>query len=286
MSRFFFIAFGFLELASSAYSSVSLVDSSSQDTDEHQELGSSWDGLNSLLVAKIYAVEYDGTVQSGSSIVKGIFADDLNLDIALNWNSPFESAGAESKAPALMAMLQSGALQSVVESANLQDSSLSSAISYAKGRTGITKLNSTQVFNGMPPVKIQGTLVFRAWADSLTEVEEPLQQLIQWSLPYSLAGQTTMLSRGIDTIKNGDATVQQVMDIALPSKAPTLVGITYKGRTYAPLVIESVGVPLHSPIDASGYFVKISLPITFGTLTSIDQDDWSMAGINIQNLNS
>ena len=44
-----------------------------------------------------------------------------------------------------------------------------------EGRTGITKLNSTQVFTGMPPVKIQVTALLRAWRDSASEVEAPLR---------------------------------------------------------------------------------------------------------------
>ena len=67
---------------------------------------------------------------------------------------------------------------------------------------------------------------------------------------------------------------KNLIDAALPSIAPTLVAITYKRRTYGPMVLESIGVPLSSPIDALGRFVQLSLPVAFSTLTAMDRFDW------------
>jgi hypothetical protein len=44
----------------------------------------------------------------------------------------------------------------------------------AAGRTGITKLNSTQIFSGMPPVKFSFTAHFRALTDPQSEVRDPI----------------------------------------------------------------------------------------------------------------
>ena len=60
----------------------------------------------------------------------------------------------------------------------------------------------------------------------------------------------------------------------MPSEAPPLVAITYKGRTYAPLVIENINVPLGSSIDVNGNFTNMLIPMTFSTLTAIDGNDW------------
>jgi hypothetical protein len=49
----------------------------------------------------------------------------------------------------------------------------------------------------------------------------------------------------------------------------------YKGRTFSPLVIESIGMPLSSPVDASGRFVELAVPLTLCTLTALDRQDWS-----------
>lgn len=233
-------------------------------------LGSLWDGLNPHLVASIYEVDHKGN-RIGEVVVKAALSDDANLELTLNWQSPFEQAGPESRAPALMAMLQSGALQPLADRmGETVKEALRGGIDAARGRTGITKLNSTQVFSGMPPMRIQANLLLRAWRDPDAEVERPLDQLMKWSLPKKLAPEGTMLTSAIDFTK-GD---KSLTEAALPSEAPSLLAITYKGRTYAPMVIENVGVPLGSPIDKLGRFVQLTIPVTFSSLTAIDGSDW------------
>lgn len=258
-------------------------------------IGSLWDGLSPHLVASIYEVDHKGN-RIGDVVLKTAFSDDTNLELSLNWQSPFESAGPESKAPALMAMIQSGALQPILESgAKVVEVAIgngaadkmrgaSIAVDEARGRTGITKLNSTQVFSGMPPVKITAQLLLRAWRDPEVEVEQPLDQLMVWALPKRLAPEGTMLTAAIDVAMIGYETYKgersienaasDALNAALPSESPTMLAISYKGRTYAPLVIESVGVPLGSPVDKLGRFVQLILPVTFSTLTAIDGADW------------
>lgn len=234
--------------------------------------GSVWDNLNPNLIANIYEVDHTGAVMSGTTVVQAVFSDDVNLDINLNWQSPFEGAGAESKAPALMSMLQSGAFQPLIDSmGGKTKEALQDTVNEARGRTGITKLNSTQVFSGMPPIKLQGNLLLRAWENPITEVENPLDTLMRWSLPYFLAPEGTLLSNAIGYAQgNGKTLIETIM----PSEAPPLVAVTYKGRTYAPMVIESIGVPLGSPVDANGNFVSLLIPVTFASLTALDGQDW------------
>lgn len=234
------------------------------------EITSMWDGLNPHLVASIFEVDHT-CKRIGDVVVKAALADETTLDFVFNWQSPFEGAGPESKAPAIMAMLQSGALQPIVDRApeSLQNA-IGGGLDAARGRAGITKLNSTQVFSGMPPVKFTATLLLRAWRDPDAEVERPLDQLMQWGLPQKLAPEGTMVTALIDFAK-GDKTL---VDAALPSIAPTLLALTYKNRTYGPMVLESIGIPLSSPIDALGRFVQLSLPVAFSSLTAMDRFDW------------
>ena len=56
--------------------------------------------------------------------------------------------------------------------------------------------------------------------------------------------------------------------------APVLGGMIF-GLLYAPLVIETVSVPLGSPIDKLGRFVQLAVPVTFSTLTAWDGADWA-----------
>lgn len=239
-------------------------------------LSSLWDGLSPHLIASFYEVDRDGKRTNTELTVRAPLSES-NLEVTLNWQSPFEQAGAESKAPTLFAMLQSGALQPVidaVETGKAQPGSpqqqSSAFIKQFEGRTGITKLNSVQVFSGMPPVKFQVTAVFRAWRDPVTEVENPFDQLMAWALPVNLARDSTLLANALQALQGKMA----VMDALLPSTAPTLIALNYKGRTYSPLVIEAISQPLNSPIDADGRFVELSVPMTLSTLTALDRQDW------------
>jgi hypothetical protein len=240
------------------------------------DITSLWGSLSEHLIASFWQCDKDGKRVEDSPTVKAPLTE-ANLDITLNWQSPFESAGPESKAPTLLAMLQSGTLQPLVDavingkSAQSAQNQSSEFLKQFEGKTGITKLNSTQVFNGLPPLKFQVTALFRAWRDTVSEVEVPLNQLMDWALPQELASDSTILSRAADAARGKIGAI----DALLPSKAPAMIAMKYKNRTYAPLVIESIGIPLSSPIDVNGNFIELSLPMTIATLTSIDKTDWA-----------
>ncbi|WGS85017.1 hypothetical protein [Methylomonas sp. UP202] len=244
---------------------------------ETQTLTSDWGALSPHLIASFWEVDREGNKKKDSDVVvKAAVSDDANLELTLNWQSPFEQAGPETKAPTLFALLQSGVVQPLIDSviggnkggdANVKASQL---LQQFEGRTGITKLNSVQVFNGMPPAKIPMTLLFRAWRDPVTEVETPVDQLMQWALPIELAKDSTLLTNAVDAVKGSKDWIEAV----LPSKSPTLLALNYKGRTFAPMVIESISQPLTAPIDSRGRFVEMSVQITLATLTAIDRKYW------------
>ncbi|SEN69126.1 hypothetical protein [Nitrosomonas marina] len=260
---------------------------------ENKTLSSAWDGLSPHLIASIYQVErtenglYARTKNTDPDIVQSPFSE-ASMEISLNWQSAFEHSGPENRAPTLLAMLQSGALQPIIDAvadlvgdgsaegllrgvaANAQQES-NRFIKQFEGRTGITKLNSTQVFNGMPPVKFQVTALFRAWRDPYAEVEAPFEKLMSWALPVKLSPDGSVLARSVNSARGETGFI----DALVPSIAPVTVALQYKGRTYAPLVIESIADPLSSPIDVKGHFVEKSVPMTLATLTAIDRTDWS-----------
>jgi len=137
-------------------------------------------------------------------------------------------------------------------------------------------LNSVQVFAGMPPCKFSVTALFRAWKDPVKEVEEPFNQLMEWALPVELARDSTLLSNAISAAKGS----KDWIDAVLPSKSPTLIAMLYKGRTFSPLVIESISEPLSSPIDRNGKFTELMVPMTLATLTALDRKDWATMHAN------
>lgn len=235
-------------------------------------LSSEWGDLSPFLLAKFYEVKRIGKSDWGqtesSDPVKVVAAlTEANMEIALNWQSPFESSGPEQQIPTLAALLQTGQIQTFFGQSPGGGNNFFSGF---EGRTGITKLNSTQVFNGMPPVKITVTALLRAWSDAAREVERLHNKLMEWALPKRLSNDPTTLVRLVQGIGSKSA-----VDMLMPSESPTTIGLTYKGKTYSPLVIESIGVPLDSPIDRNGRYVSMSIPMTLCTLTAIDRTDWS-----------
>jgi hypothetical protein len=196
-----------------------------------------------------------------------------SLDIAPNWQSPFEGSGVESRFPALAQMAQagmfSGVLQAIGSTLKFAEGATGTLDEKAKllvGRSGVTKLNSTQVFSGMQPIKIQATAFLRAFKDPWKEVEAPLKQLQQWTLPKRLAKDGVLA----EFIKSG-------MDplTLMPSEVPTIVGFAYKNRIFQPMVIESVSDPLDAPIDKSGNRISATVQVTLCTLTALDRNDWN-----------
>lgn len=241
-------------------------------------LSSLWGELSEHLIASFWEVDRAGKRLDENVTVKAPILDGGNLDITLNWQSPFESAGIESSAPTLVALLQSGSLQPVVDALSAKGGTINKIASDTfkefENRTGITKLNSTQIFSGMPPVKIQITVLFRAWRDPANEVENPFNQLMAWALPKKLEKDSTLLSRAVELAQNK----RSLLDTLLPSVSPVMIAMQYKGRIISPLVIESIGMPITSPINKNGKFIELSVPLSLTTLTAIDREDWANYG--------
>lgn len=255
-------------------------------------LSSDWTGLSPFLIARFYPVKKmadgSGWGQSRDKAHEISSADTYVVDdgyevhapitdgtseMTLGWHSPFESAGAESKAPMLSAMLQSGSLTPTLQAFasltnyDLKNSPIGEALEKIAGRTGITKLNSTQIFQGMPPVKLSLTLHFRALKDPTAEVRAPIQMLKSWAVPQYLAADG-LLANGI---KNGAK--QGFIETVLPSKAPQIIGMQYGDMTYEPMVIESIAEQVTAPRSDKGVILNCSVQITLATLTAIDRRD-------------
>lgn len=212
--------------------------------------------------------------------------ENAQLEFSLNWQSPFENAGSESKAPTAAAMVQSGAVQPVLDAVSGIGKGIGGAIGQAvgerlasasdklkqfEGRTGITVLNSTQVFSGMPPVKLSCTANFRAWSDAKSEVTAPVDQLVSWALPVELAADSTMLVELLKASQGEKGMIEAVM----PSKAPVFIAVVYKGRSYYPMVIESCSLSLDDPISVDGNCITQSVTLQICSLTALDRRAWA-----------
>lgn len=240
-----------------------------------------WGSLSEHLFAVFYPCDDTGAEQTGTDgLSQSIFgpATDVQFDSTLNWQSPFENSGPESKAPTIMAMLQTGqlayvahALQEVIPDGAVGDFTrdlAGKAEQWARdlrGRTGITKLNSRQVFSGMPPVRITMQFHLRAVSDPIAEVVQPYEKLLEWAWPQELAA-NGIVSEVLTS--NGS-----VIDAMFPSKAPQMIGWRFGNNRYGPMVIESVGNPLDGPMDKDGNPISRVVQITIATLTALDRRD-------------
>lgn len=242
---------------------------------------SQWGGMSEHLFGVFFPVTADGVeITSTEGLSSQIYGPvtDVQFESVLTWQSPFENSGPESKAPTIMALLQTGQLAVVANSLQLAlpDGAVGNfardlagkAQTWAKsleGRTGITKLNSRQVFSGMPPVRLTMVLHLRAVSDPDTEVVQPYQQLLEWSWPQQLA------ENGIfSEVLTSDEGFLHAM---FPSKAPQMIGFRYGNNRYSPMVVESVGNPLDGPMDSRGRPISRSIQLTLATLTALDKDD-------------
>lgn len=247
------------------------------------DLGSDWGSLSALLLARLYVCDSKGV----ADIVEfeGVYGamEEGTFEATFNWQSPFENMGPETKAPALTAMLQTGslvpvinALQAVNPNPNGQVGAmldagaekLKSAVKDLQGRTGMTKLNSRQVFSGMPPVRVNFSLEFRAMSDAAKEVEAPLQRLLEWVFPQELA-EEGILSEVLQTSRDVDSFIKALF----PSLTPKLIGLTYAGKSWAPMVVESISYPLTAPKDENGNFIALTVQVSMATLTALDRPD-------------
>ena len=250
-------------------------------------LSSDWTGLSPHLIASFYPVERllsnDGKRTVGFVRVKDSIEvrapiTESQLEATMNWHSPFENMGADQQFSSISALLQTGAAtqlltlgKDLLDKAGVEwlSSGAQSAVDAADalaGRTSMTKLNSTQVFNGMAPAKISLTAHFRAIRDARSEVEAPLHQLIQWALPQELAKDGPLA----ETVRAGDPSLY-------PSRIPKIIGMSYANMQMLPLVIESVPYPLTGPRDRRGTMLSAQVALQLSTLSAIDAADWSDA---------
>jgi hypothetical protein len=245
-----------------------------------QYLSSKWSGLNQNLLAALYPVGADGLQIDGSVVIAP--ATDGNIELTGNWQSPFEQSGVDGRAPAISQGLQTGVLDSYIEpilgkgSGDSLLSRLSSSLSEVsregQGRSGMTKLNSTQVFTGAAPIKFPITLHFRAFDNPEREVHAPIDQLARWTLARELSVSGSIVS-AIQNLSQG----QGVLKALLPSLAPQMVALRYGRYTFAPLVIESMSHPITGPRTSDGALLNVSVQVALASLTALDQNDWARA---------
>lgn len=248
-------------------------------------LSSDWTGLSDHLIAKFFPVR---------RVVEGISVrwerepnsfevwapiTDGNLEQTANWTSPFESQTADAKLSSLSSMFQIGGFESIINALQqFQPNNqmflgaldwTQQQIKTLEGRTAVTKLNSTQVFSGMPPLRVNVTAHFRALFDAVQEVQAPMDQLMAWAVPKKLA------SQGVVGNSLDPSNTHGLLQTVYASEAPQIIGMQYADRLIKPLVIEQIPYQLTGPRDRNGRLIASALTMSLATLTAIDKDDWA-----------
>lgn len=243
---------------------------------------SQWQGLSRHLIAELFVCDAQGIADPDIPSIRGPITD-ASISHAQSWQNPFENAGAGQSLPALSAMIQTGQIGQFLNTfqaatglgtsegsmtRDLNDK-LQQVAKNLENRTGLTRVNSRQVFVASQPVKVEFTMHFRACSDPAKEVMEPYRRLLEWVLPQELANDTVL--QGM--IKNGVNDPVKLLTALFPSVAPRIIGFRYANERYAPMVIEALSNPVNGPRDGSGLPLYLSVQISMSTLTALDKSD-------------
>lgn len=249
-----------------------------------------WGRLSKGLLAEIYPlkkINRDGGTFDFERAGASVFAllTEGQIEFSNNYTTPFESSNPESRLPNLMAMIQSGQLitafgqifgeqkpQGPLELTGLSGYLKQGAdlLQSLEGSSNLTKVNSTEIYVSTSPLKMPLTFVLRAWQDAKTEVEDPIARLESWTLPEYLYDQGLLVS-----LANSGGTVEEKVQSLWPSKVPPFVAIQYAGRTYKPLLIETISSPLvvERDPDLNRLFAQVTLSVT--SRTALDAPTWA-----------
>lgn len=247
-------------------------------------LSSDWTGLSRHLIASFFPVRrvVEGTAvrweREPDSIEVQAPLTDGQLETTANWTSPFENQTADAKLSSLSSMFQTGGFEAILNSLQQytgkdgflggQIDSANASLKSLEGRSAVTKLNSTQVFSGMPPMKVTVTAHFRALYDAVAEVENPMDQLMAWAVPKKLATQGLVGNALDQSAEGGWRTVY-------PSESPQIIGMSYANKLFKPLVFEAMPLQLTGPRNSKGHLISGVMTLSLATLTAIDKDDWA-----------
>lgn len=252
------------------------------DSGNGKVLRSDWSGVNPNLIATFYALKRETAddqsfrwVRDDSEPEVQALISDGTVEHTINWQSPFEGQNLDQSASTVSGLLQSGAFVELFASFNkfLQDKEApggGAATDAQKrleglfGKSNVTKLNSTQIFNGLPPMQIPLMIHFRALSDPAAEVEAPARKLVQWSLPQELAADGPIIAG----LKGNGVSL-------FPSSTPRYIAMRFAGMLFAPMVLEGIPYELTGPRDREGRLINTKMQCRLASLTSIDARDWA-----------
>lgn len=215
-----------------------------------------WGRLSDIFKAKFILCDKDGKpLNDGRQVVA--IAIEGHLSNESNWATPFDSSNPENKLPTLLGGLQSGTISdfaSTVANKIGMGQGLADNLQKAEGRSSFTKVNSTQIFLSNSSAQISLTVVFRAWRNARTEVEDQVGLLHQMSVPQLLSDDSIAANQ----IEDPSLSFEGFM----PSFIPPYITLYYGKRSYTPMVLQSFSRDIVGNMTEQGDMVYLEVPIT------------------------
>ncbi len=239
-------------------------------------------GLNRNLLAKIEPVHTQHLEKADTRVVFGIL-ENAEFSLENQYSTPFENSNPEGRMPNLMGMIQSGQIVMQAgeflnagspEVENPNDTKIPQAkegllgslveqLGELKERSSFTKLNSEQIYTSSHSVRISATLILSAWRNAKIEVENALQALQEWTAPVALSENGLLVN----------AVQEKSLKGLFPSVIPVSVNLSYGGKLYMDLIIESLSAPMTAPMNANGDRITVKVQINFLSRQAWDRKD-------------
>ncbi|WP_111857826.1 hypothetical protein [Acinetobacter sp. CFCC 10889] len=227
-------------------------------------------GLNKKLQFRVRLCDVEGNPLEGSTEQVVCVALSGEKPIENQYSTPFDNSNPEHRLPTLMGQLQSGewlntldAVISAIPFVGALSDEQRKQLSTLTGRSNLTKVNSVQVFTSTASIHLPMTLLFEAWADAKTEVEDQISLLEQWASPEKLSEKSII----------SNVAQERSIESFFPSLVPPYVAVYYGGKRYAPMLIQSVSAPIVAPMDRDANRLLVQVQATFISRTAWDKTD-------------
>ena len=174
-----------------------------------------------------------------SRCVRGLIGPGTSRSLQANWNSPFEQSN-------LGGMFEKtgGVLQATT------------------GRTSITTLSSTQIWEGNRPHTFMLNLIFYALSDAKLEVHDALRELEMMMGPNIKAGESSA------------GTMETLANVTPGGRIPSSVALNIGRRMAIPdCVIENMTVPLDKERTKDGYLVRAEVNLSISTKVMLNREN-------------
>lgn len=186
-------------------------------------------------------------IKQGNVWVVGLIGPGTSRQMQANWNSPFE--------------------QSNVGSMFEKTAGLAQVVT---GKTTITTLSSTQVWEGNRPHSFNLVLIFYALRDAWREVMQPLISLEEMMAPEVSAGEQKEIGTTWESVKI--ATSELLASVKPGGGIPLPVMLNIGRRSIIDnCVIENMQAPLDKERTKEGYLVRAEVTLSIATKTMLNK---------------